>query len=63
LKIKTASSNLKENNIVDVSEKSNSEKLFQVMEEMAEYNAFSGIKDPVEWQREIRKDKILYGRE
>lgn len=63
LKIKTGSYNLQEKDIDEVSEKDNSEKLYQLMEEMAAYNAFSEIKDPVEWQREIRKDRTLPGRE
>ena len=30
---------------------------------LASINAFSAIEDPVEWQREIRKDRPLSGRE
>lgn len=63
LKIKTGSYNLQEKDIDEVSEKDNSEKLYQLMEEMAADNAFSEIKDPVEWQREIRKERTLPGRE
>ncbi len=40
-----------------------SEKLYQLMEEMAASGGIKSIKDPVAWQREIRKDKKLYGRE
>lgn len=40
-----------------------SERLYQLMEEMAESGGIESIKDPVAWQREIRKDKPLYGRE
>lgn len=63
LKIKTSSSNVEENDIIYGTEKTNSEKLYQLMQEMAESGGLESIKDPVEWQREIRKDKILYGRE
>lgn len=44
-------------------QKERSEKLFQIMEEIADSNVFSSIKDPVEWQREQRKDRRLPGRE
>lgn len=44
-------------------QKGNSEKLYQLMTEMAESGAFKSIKDPVAWQREQRKDRKLYGRE
>jgi hypothetical protein len=30
---------------------------------LAEMKTFSNITDPVEWQRQIRKDKLLPGRE
>ena len=33
------------------------------LEELAKLNAFESIKDPVEWQREIRKDRPLPGRD
>jgi hypothetical protein len=29
------------------------------LEQLAQSNAFAGIEDPVEWQREIRKDRQL----
>lgn len=44
-------------------QKERSEKLFQIMEEIAASNVFSTIKDPVAWQREQRKDRPLLGRE
>ncbi len=40
----------------------NSQKLFELMEEMAESSAFSSIKDPAEWQRKQRKDRSISGR-
>lgn len=43
--------------------KETSEKLYQLMTEMAESGAFKSIKDPVAWQREQRKDRPLPGRE
>lgn len=36
-----------------------SERLYQLMEEMAKAGAFSSIKNPVTWQREQRKDRPL----
>lgn len=41
----------------------NGEKLYKLMEEMAASGGIKSIKDPVKWQREIRKDKPLYGRD
>ncbi|HET8837795.1 MAG TPA: hypothetical protein VFM82_02250 [Flavobacteriaceae bacterium] len=47
----------------NMSQGERSEKLYQLMEEMAKNNVFAGIEDPVEWQREQRKDRPLPGRE
>lgn len=41
----------------------NGKQLAQLMAEMATKNLFTDIEDPAEWQREIRKDKPLPGRE
>ncbi len=41
----------------------NGTKLAQLMEEMSKKNRFSDIKDPLAWQREIRKDRLLPRRE
>ncbi len=38
-------------------------KLARLMEEAASKNLFADIKDPAAWQREIRKDRPLPGRE
>lgn len=46
----------------DQCEEANGKALYELMEKMAEENMFSSIKDPAAWQREIRKDKPLYGR-
>ncbi|RAV27562.1 hypothetical protein [Sinomicrobium soli] len=46
-----------------VKKKNRSEKLYNLMEEMAASGGISSIKDPVKWQREMRKDRKLYGRE
>lgn len=43
--------------------KPNGEELYQLMQEMANSGGISSIKDPQKWQREIRKDKKLHGRE
>lgn len=45
------------------SQKERSERLYQLMKEKAETGGIESIKDPKAWQREIRKDKPLYGRE
>lgn len=39
-----------------------SKRLYQLMEEMAKTGAFGSIKDPVAWQREQRKGRLLPGR-
>lgn len=41
----------------------NGTKLARLMAEASKKNLFSDIKDPVAWQREIRKDRLLPGRE
>jgi hypothetical protein len=45
---------------VDPNKKRRLRKLF---EELARRGTFDDIEDPVEWQREIRKDRPLEGRE
>jgi|AntDeeMinimDraft_5_1070356.scaffolds.fasta_scaffold00088_19 hypothetical protein len=45
------------------SQEERSEKLYELMGEMAASGGIKSIKDPIAWQREIRKDKPLYGRE
>jgi hypothetical protein len=46
------------------SNKPNGAKLAQLMTEIAQRgSAFQGIEDPAAWQREIRKDRPLPGRE
>ena len=44
-------------------EKPNGEELYKLMKEAASKGLFESIPDPVAWQREQRKDRILYGRE
>jgi hypothetical protein len=39
------------------------QRMAQALERLAAINALSHIEDPVEWQREIRKDRPLPGRE
>lgn len=46
-----------------VKKKNKSEKLYQLMEDMAASGGISSIKDPLNWQHEVREDKKLYGRE
>lgn len=41
----------------------NGTKLARLMEEAAKKNLFADIEDPAAWQREIRKDRPLPGRE
>ncbi|MXY47407.1 MAG: hypothetical protein F4Y44_10620 [Chloroflexi bacterium] len=44
-------------------DKERSKKVAKAFEKLAELGTFSEIKDPVEWQREIRKDRPLPGRD
>ena len=44
-------------------DKERSAKLAKTFEKLSELGAFSEIEDPVEWQREIRKDRPLPGRD
>lgn len=39
------------------------EKMAEALAKLAKVNAFSDIKDPVQWQRDIRRDRVLPGRE
>jgi hypothetical protein len=38
-------------------------RMAHALESLASIDAFSGISDPSEWQREIRKDRALPGRD
>jgi hypothetical protein len=38
-------------------------RMAEALEKLAAIDAFSGISDPSEWQREIRKDRPLPGRD
>lgn len=40
-----------------------SEKLYQLMQEMAASGGIKSIQNPIAWQREVREDKKLYGRD
>ena len=44
-------------------DKENGEKLAELFEKLAELGTFSDIEDPVAWQREVRKDRPLPGRD
>ena len=47
----------------ELSDEERSEKLYQLMEEMAASGGIESIKDPVAWQKEIRKERSLPGRD
>lgn len=44
------------------SQKMKGDVIFSLLEEGATFNLFSQLNDPIEWQEEIRKDRILFGR-
>jgi hypothetical protein len=39
------------------------QRMASVLQRMADRNALSHISDPVDWQKKIRKDRLLLGRE
>lgn len=41
----------------------NSQNLLKLMRDKASTGGITSIKDPVEWQKTLREDKPLYGRE
>lgn len=47
----------------DVGASTQGQRMAKALERLAATNALSHIKDPSEWQREIRKDRPLPGRE
>ena len=52
-----------ERNSQSISSEPNGVAMAKIMEKMAARNALSEIKDPSAWQREIREDRPLPGRE
>ena len=46
-----------------LTKRQNHERIQELFDELAAGGAFKDIKDPVAWQREIRKDRPLPGRE
>ncbi len=52
-----------ERNQQDAANQPNGAAIVLIMERMAARNALSSIKDPSAWQREIRQDRPLPGRE
>lgn len=50
-------------NTEETVEETTYESLGQLMNEKAMDGGIDSIKDPAEWQRQIREDKPLYGRE
>jgi enolase len=48
---------------LEQTDKKSSEKLVEIMNQIAAKNPIKSIKDPQSWQREVRKDKKLMGRD
>lgn len=48
---------------LEQTDKKSSEKLVEIMSQIAAKNPIKSIKDPQSWQREVRKDKKLMGRD
>jgi len=46
-----------------VTEEQRKQQISDCLTRLAQRNPFSDIEDPVAWQREIRKDRLLLGRE
>ncbi|MHB8777255.1 MAG: hypothetical protein ACYC6R_05765 [Anaerolineales bacterium] len=53
---------VRQRDLSDSFQKSQREALKKSLEKLAKMNVFADIKDPVEWQRQIRKDRPLPGR-
>jgi hypothetical protein len=47
----------------DVDATTQGQRMAKALERLAASNAFADIKDPVAWQREVRKDRPLPGRD
>lgn len=47
----------------DVDPTTQGQRMAEALERLAASNAFADIKDPVAWQREVRKDRPLHGRD
>jgi hypothetical protein len=47
----------------DVDATTQGQRMAKALERLATANAFAHIKDPVAWQREVRKDRSLPGRD
>jgi len=53
---------VRQRDLSDSFQKSQREALKESLEKLAKMKVFADIKDPVEWQRQIRKDRPLPGR-
>jgi len=48
---------------LEQADKKSSDKLVEIMNQIAAKNCITSIKDPLSWQREVRKDKKILGRD
>ena len=53
---------VRQRDLSDSFQKSQREAIKKSLEKLAKMKVFADIKDPVEWQRQIRKDRPLPGR-
>jgi hypothetical protein len=53
---------VRQHDLSDSFQKSQREALKKSLDKLAKMKVFADIKDPVEWQRQIRKDRPLPGR-
>lgn len=53
---------VRERDLSDAFQKSQREALKKSLEKLAKMKVFADVKDPVAWQRQIRKDRPLPGR-
>jgi hypothetical protein len=54
---------VRQRDLSDSFQKSQRQALKKSLEKLAKMKVFADIKDPVEWQRQIRKDRPLPGRD
>lgn len=54
---------IKKTKVRNKASKDNADALYELMTKKANSGGIESIKDPIAWQKEVRKDKKLYGRE
>jgi uncharacterized protein (DUF488 family) len=53
---------ISQNHDANLSHSLRAQKIVEILEKIAASNVFANVSDPVEWQRELRQDRPLPGR-